>query len=140
FPDATGRPFHVTRGEPIEAVLGDRPATAERVTPGGNLALVPAYSRAPLLNVGFEDDVPLSAAGSGKRLKGWQATPLAEGAKGLEFGVRLIDGVQALPRTGKRHAVIGYGLTGPCAAGAIPAGAAAPLRPGGGDARRGARA
>jgi hypothetical protein len=127
FPDATGRPLHVTRGEPIDAVLGDRPATVERVAPGGNLALVPPYSRAPLLNVGFEDDMPLTAAGSSKRLKGWQATPLVDGAKGLDFGVRLVEGAPALPRTGKRHAVIGYGLSGPCAAGTVAAGARAML-------------
>ena len=27
FPDPTGRPLHVTEGEPIEPILGDRPAT-----------------------------------------------------------------------------------------------------------------
>jgi hypothetical protein len=127
FPDATGRPLHVTQGEPIAAILGDRPATTERVPPGGNLALVPAYSREPLLNVGFEDDVPLPAVGSGKRLKGWQVTPLAESAKGLDFGVRLLSGARALPRTGQRYVAIGYGLMGPCAAGTIPAGARALL-------------
>jgi len=133
FPDAAGRPMHVTLGEPIAPILGERPATAERVPAGGNLALVPPYSREPLRNVGFEDDVPLPAVGSGKRLKGWQATPLAEPAKGLDFGVRLLGEPRALapgvalPRTGKRHAAIGYGLTGPCAAGTIPAGARALL-------------
>jgi hypothetical protein len=127
FPDALGRPMHVTTGEPIATLLGVQPATTRRVAPGGNLALVPAYSKAALLNAGFEDEVPLSAAGSGKRLKGWLATPLAESAKGLDFGVRLIEGPTALPRTGKRHAVIGYGLTGPCLPGAVAHGARAML-------------
>ena len=45
-------------------------------TPGGNLALVPAYSDDYLLNTGFEEVLPLIRPGSGKRLKGWQATPL----------------------------------------------------------------
>ncbi len=123
FPDATGRPMHVTLGEPIQAVLGEKPATAERVQAGGNLAQVPPYSREPLRNVGFEDDVPLTAVGAGKRLKGWQAMPLAETARGLDFGVRFVGqrGV-ALPRMGRRHAAVGYGLIGPCAAGTIPAG------------------
>ena len=57
--------------------------------------------------------MPLTAIGAGKRLKGWQAMPLAETAKGVDFGVRLVE---ALPRTGKRHALIGYGLTGPAPA------------------------
>ncbi len=106
FPDALGRPMHVTTGQPIAALLGDRPATAERVTPGGNLALVPAYSKDHLLNGDFEDDVPLPAVGSGKRLKGW----LAAQAPGLEVAV--VQGAAALPRTGTRHAAVGCGLTG----------------------------
>jgi hypothetical protein len=127
FPDATGRPLHVTTGEPIAAVLGDRPATAERVAPGGTLALVPSYSKEHLLNGGFEEDLPLPLVGSGKRLKGWQATPLASDGKGGELGVALIEGLAALPRSGKRHAAIGFGLSGPAKAATIPAGARAIL-------------
>jgi hypothetical protein len=127
FPDALGRPMHVTTGKPIAAVLGDRPATSARVKPGGSLALVPAYSKDHLLNTGFEEVIPLAALGTGKRLKGWLATPLAETAKGLDFGVYLVEGSAALPRSGKRHAVIGYGLTGPCQAGTLAAGTRALL-------------
>jgi hypothetical protein len=127
FPDAVGRPMHVTKGEPIAGLLGTAPATTRRTTRGGNLALVPAYSKATLLNLDFEDDVPLGAAGASKRLKGWLALPLAEAAKGLDFGVRLVTGVGALPRSGKQHAVIGYGLMGPCQAGTVAAGARAIL-------------
>src|SRR5262245_22916903 len=126
FPDQTGRPMHVTTGEPIAAVLGHQPATAERVPPGGSVAFVPGFSRDHLLNRGFEDDVPLTAVGSRKRLKGWQATPLAAGT-GLDFGVRLMDGAQAQSRSGKRHAVLGYGLAGPCVAGTVGEGATAML-------------
>jgi len=126
FPDQTGRPMHVTTGEPIAAILGNRPATAERVAPRGSLAFVPGYSRDQLLNRGFEDELPLSAIGSGKRLKGWQATPLPAGT-GFDFGVRLIDGDAALPKSGKRHAALGYGLAGPCVAGTVGEGATAML-------------
>jgi hypothetical protein len=119
FPDATNRPLHVTTGEPITAILGTHPATTERVAPGGSLALVPAYSKDHLLNGGFDDDVPLPLIGSAKRLKGWQATPLSSAAKGLDFGVALIEGPAAMPRTGKRHAAIGFGLLGPAATGTI---------------------
>jgi hypothetical protein len=121
FPDATGRPMHVTTGEPIAAVLGERPATNERVKPTGSIALVPGFTKDLLLNRRFEDDVPLVAAGSGKRFKGWQAMPLAESAKGLDFGVRIIGPAS------QRRAVMGYGLDKPCDAGIISANAAGML-------------
>ncbi len=113
FPDQTGRPLHVTKGEPIAALLGDRPATDQRVASTGTLALVPPYSKDQLLNRSFDDEIPLAAIGTTKRLKGWQAKPLSEAPKGFDFGVLLIDGPQALPRTGQRHAGLGYGLLGP---------------------------
>jgi hypothetical protein len=125
FPDQTGRPMHVTTGEPIAAVLGDHPATDQRVAPGGSIAFVPGYSKDQLLNRGFEDDVPLAAVGSGKRLKGWQASPLS--GTGFDFGVRLIDGAAAVPRNGKCHAALGYGLLAPCVPGSIPENAFAML-------------
>jgi hypothetical protein len=127
FPDALGRPMHVTTGRPITALLGARPATAARVAPGGNLALVPGYSTDYLLNRDFEEDVPLAAAGPGKRLKGWQAAPLAQPAKGPGFGVGLLQGAAALPWSGRRHAVLGYGLAGPSRAGTVARGARAIL-------------
>src|SRR4051812_19444566 len=89
--------------------------------PTGNVALVPGFTKDLLLNRRFADEVPLVAVGAGKRLKGWQATPLAESAKGLDFGVRITSAA------GRRHAAIGYGLEKPCAAGTIPADAAAML-------------
>ena len=121
FPDATGRPYHATTGEPIAALLGDRPATSERVRPEGNLALVPGYSKDQLLNPRFADDVPLSASGAGTRLKGWQARPLSALANEFDFGVRLVAS------SNRRFAALGYGIAGPCTAGSIPAGASALL-------------
>jgi hypothetical protein len=111
FPHPTGRPIRATEGQPIYPVLGSAPATSERTTPGGTLALVPEYSAAPLLNLGFEDAVPLSEVGAGKRLKGWQATPLLAAAGKSGFGAALADGA-AGPQGGRRHAVLGYGLGG----------------------------
>ena len=126
FPDQTGRPYHVTTGQPVAALLGDRPATTERVPSTGNLALVPGFSKDHLLNGSFDDEIPLVAVGSGKRLKGWQASPLVEeAAKGFDFGTRLLDG--PLSRSGKQHAAIGYGLSGPCLAGALKEGTSAML-------------
>lgn len=111
FTDATGRPFHITKGEPLAALLGDEPATAARVSPTGNLALVPGYSRDALLNRGFEDQVPLIAIGLSKRFKGWQAQPISGAAPQQVLDVRFLRGTAGFPRTGQSHAAIGYDLT-----------------------------
>jgi hypothetical protein len=107
----TSRPFPVSKGEPVYALMGEAPATSERVVPAGNLALVPEFSHDPLLNVGFEEDQPLAAVARGKRLKGWLATPLAGGDLSV-LGVQVLQLPHAMPRSGRRHAAIGYDLTG----------------------------
>jgi len=126
FTDMTGRPSLVSKGEPLYSLLGEAPATSERVTPAGNLALVPEYSRDQLLNLGFEEDQPLVAVGSGKRLKGWLAAPLA-GRDSKVLAVQVLQGPRALPRSGQRHAAIGYDLTGSSTHGQIVAGSSALL-------------
>jgi hypothetical protein len=113
FTDPTGRPHRVTEGAPIAALLGGGPASIRRATPAGNLALVPRFSNALLLNTHFADDVPLAVAGGGSRLRGWQAQPIAAGA---EFGVRLAAG-GAGAETAARFASIGF----EAGAGTIPA-------------------
>ncbi|OAI45027.1 hypothetical protein AYO44_13265 [Planctomycetaceae bacterium SCGC AG-212-F19] len=109
--DRAGRPLHLTTGSPIP-VLGDRPATDKRVAPAGTLTIVPGFSDEFLFNAGFEDDTPLAKCGSARRLKGWQATPLADAATSPNFGVRLMRGPDALPHTGTQHVAMGYGLPG----------------------------
>jgi hypothetical protein len=106
FRDLTNRPLRATEGEPIRALLGTGPATSERATPTGNLAMVPAYTADLLLNRGFEDDVPLVKVNTHRRLKGWQATPLAAPAGPLAFGAWLIG------EPGRRHACLGIGGKG----------------------------
>ena len=105
FPDPNGRPLRATEGTPVYAVLGDSPATDRRIAPGGDPGFVPVYNTNPLLNVSFEDGVPLQAAGSRRHLKGWQATPLL-----APLRVALLEGAE--PSGGRRHAVLGYGLGG----------------------------
>ena len=87
----TGRNIHITTGEPIDAILGGKPATDKRVQPTGNVALVPEFSEDRLSNLRFEEKTPLQLAGSGKRLKGWQASPLGNADRGFDFGVCLIQ-------------------------------------------------
>ena len=103
FPHPTGRPLHVTEGEPIHALLGGVPATERRCEPAGNLAMVPEYNEDLLLNGRFEDKSPLIRAGSGKRLKGWLATPLYDAKQGQHFGATLRD----------RQVAMGIGIDGP---------------------------
>jgi Protein of unknown function (DUF1501) len=112
FPHPTGRPIRVTEGEPIRAILGSGPASSDRIPSTGNLALVPAYTDAPLLNVGFEEGSTLQKIGSHKRLKGWQATPLVDLQQGPQFGIWLESGSSALPNTGTQHACLGVGGQG----------------------------
>src|SRR5262245_27144625 len=105
FPDLSGRPQHATLGERLFDLLGDRPATSERAAPQGNLALVPPYTKEALLNRGFEEPYPLTAIGSGKRIKGWQGMPLAAPSTTespvVDFGAAIVDQTAGLahPRT-----------------------------------------
>ncbi len=96
----TGRNVHITTGEPLDVLLGEKPATEKRTTSTGNIALVPEFSDAHLLNLDFKDTakkpgqvlaelVPLQLAGSGKRLKGWQAFPLGETNTGFNLAACL---------------------------------------------------
>jgi len=134
FPDPTGRPQHASLGEPLYSLLGDRPATLERALAQGNTAFVPPFTKDLLLNREFEDPHPLRALGSGKRLKGWLATPLASSRPPAEplvvdFGVALVsgEGNSGQPHTGKKHAVLGIGVAGASPAGTIAAGSRALL-------------
>ncbi|MFM7160773.1 MAG: DUF1501 domain-containing protein, partial [Planctomycetaceae bacterium] len=109
FPDASGRPMAATLGRPLTSLLGDRPATAERVVATGNLCLVPPFSQDQLRNTSFEDPFPLAALGGTARLKGWRATPLAS-PDSMEFswGCRVLeDPGQA--RSGRHCAALGFG-------------------------------
>ena len=134
FPDATGRPFHATLGEPLYPLLGERPATLERSMAQGNLALVPAFTKDLLLNRGFEEPHPLAKVGAGERLKGWQGLPLVNVARRnnsdsnagesatVDFGAAIVEsGAAGRSRDGSRHAVLGIGLAGPSPAGVIAA-------------------
>ncbi len=98
----TGRNVQITQGEPLDALLGGKPATDKRVRPTGNIALVPEFSDLSLLNVGFEENAPLQLAGSGKRLKGWQASVIGDPGRGFDFGVGLMR-----EKSGKQHALMG---------------------------------
>jgi hypothetical protein len=110
FTDQADRPHRVTEGQPLQQLLGSRPATDWRVAAGGHPASVPPFSGAQLLNTSFSEDAPLLVAGSHSRLRGWQAEPITAGP---DFGVRLMQ-----PDTEERHVRIGFDAgAGPIAPG-----------------------
>ncbi|MSR57593.1 MAG: DUF1501 domain-containing protein [Planctomycetaceae bacterium] len=124
FPDATGRPYHATFGEPIAALLGSSPATDARVLPEGNLALVPPYTTERLRDGDFEDGRGLSTLDTQQRLKGWRAQPVAQPAPNqFEFGAQIASGNVGRPYRGSAQAVMGLGATKPTIAGTLAAGA-----------------
>ena len=113
----TGRNVHLSNGEPLDAILGEKPATMLRTQPTGDIAFVPEFSDALLLNTRFADThkksqqaasevVPLQLAGSGKRLKGWQGFPLGDASKGFDMGV-ILQQTPLEKDTNKNQAVIG---------------------------------
>src|SRR5439155_507321 len=53
FTDKANRPHPITKGEPIAALLGHAPATAERCRPGCDPAFVPPYDASLLLDTTF---------------------------------------------------------------------------------------
>jgi hypothetical protein len=75
FRDKSDRPHPITKGEPILGALGTN--TAERSTPGGDVALVPAFDSSWLLDTDFASKVPLVACAPASREKGWRADPLS---------------------------------------------------------------
>jgi len=107
FRDRTGRPLAVSKGEPLWKLLGTSPATTERVTPGGDLALVPAYDDRQIVDTDFESAVPLTPHGSADRHKRWQASPVGEQLEPGALTVALQEDTKS-SRSGRRHAVLGF--------------------------------
>ena len=126
FPDRTGRPFPVSHGEPIRALLGTRPATTERTEPGGDVAFVPPYDDRQIRDTDFESGVPLLPHGTTERAKTWQASPKVEPDGGPQVNVA-IENDPANSRGGDRHAVFGFGIEGAAAGRSIAAGTTAML-------------
>ncbi len=126
FRDRAEIPHHVTQGTPISLLLGDRPATDQRQKAEGDISLVPSYTTEKLRNTSFEDGLPLHPLAVGKRIKGWQAAPLAADHKSpAGLTVRLVE--NAASAAGKRHVALGFGGEDAAAAVSIPHGAQAIL-------------
>jgi hypothetical protein len=76
FRDRTNRELSITKGEPLDRLLGERPATAARCPSTGDERFCPPYDASLLVDVDFAQGrlLPVSPL---TRDKGWRASPLA---------------------------------------------------------------
>jgi hypothetical protein len=74
FHDRANRPHSLTKGEPLYRLLGETPATRDRVVPTGDERLVPPYDASPLVDTEFTSG-KLVAVSPNSREKGWRASP-----------------------------------------------------------------
>ncbi len=111
FRDSQGRPHFISTGAPIRQLLGSGTATADRVAPGGDIARLPPYNDALLLNTDFTEPVPLRPTNLGSRPKGWRARPLADEGSPAALCVKLL-GTGMLAASDKPHVALGYGIDG----------------------------
>lgn len=72
FHDKEDRPHPLTKGEPIAAMLGNRPELLLR-NPEGDPTFVPPFDTRLLFDSDFRDDLPLVAIEPPSRTKGWRA-------------------------------------------------------------------
>jgi hypothetical protein len=98
FYDKNNQPHFLTRGEPLQRLLGTGPATLDRCQPGGDPAFVPPYDSRLLLDTDFQSGA-LVASTPPSRQRGWRASPMWDGGNGLS--VRLSD---------ERCVLLGFGM------------------------------
>lgn len=102
FLDRANRPNLLTKGEPLDRLLGDGPATLARIASDGDPAFVPEYDTRLLLDTAFAADAPLIPTSTPTRAKGWRATPIA--------GESSEPAALSVVRHGPAHVAIGVGL------------------------------
>jgi len=113
FQDPTGRELSLTKQRPLTELLGERPATDQRVASTGDVSRVPPFDESRILaSNDFTAREPIQAAKSPSRPKGWRSvTPiLMKSQPGL--GLRVVPahriGKLALPQ----HVSFGFGEGG----------------------------
>jgi hypothetical protein len=119
FHDRSNRPHLLTKGEPLQRLLGTGPATSARCAAGGDPAFLPPYDTRLLLDTDFQSDRPLLAVAPPTRAKGWRAVPLWQEAAADSLSVKR-PGAEGL-------VVLGFGLGGGVAVPAVEHGARALL-------------
>ncbi len=99
FPDKSNRPHHISKGEPLFRMLGNRPLL-KLVEPGGDIAFVPPYDASKLLDLDFASGKLVPCAPP-SRDKGWRATAGVKLEKGGAT-MRVESGTRALLAQGIR--------------------------------------
>ena len=95
FRDRVGRELSITDAEPLFKLLGEEPATLQRIASSGDIVRVPPFREGSLKHPDFSATETLLAADAPASPKGWRAAPLVEAPTAL-FGARLLQPHAAL--------------------------------------------
>ncbi len=90
FRDRTGRELSICNAQPLFQLYGDSPATNSRIQTTGDVARVPAYTSAPLIQQNFVEPVKLLPLDAPPNPKGWRASPILANLDQPAFGVTLL--------------------------------------------------
>lgn len=80
FHDKENRPYPLTKGEPIAALLADKPTPVALRTPEGDPAFVPPYDARLLYDTDFQSPQALVPVEPPTREKGWRGWPVRTAA------------------------------------------------------------
>lgn len=87
FSDRLGRELSIADADPLFSLLGEEPATPNRVNPTGDIAFVPPYEPGLLLHPDFEQTTTIPPLEAPPSPKGWRSTSFISNGSG--FGVAL---------------------------------------------------
>jgi hypothetical protein len=104
FRDRAGRELNVSDAQPLYKLLGEAPATNNRMQSTGDIARIPNYTSVPLIEAGFAPPVQLHPLDARANPKGWRAAPILAVPDRPAFGVTLIPDRAASDR---RQAALG---------------------------------
>ncbi len=89
FRDRVGRELSITDAEPLFKLLGDEPATLQRIASSGDVIRVPPFREGSLKHPDFSTTETLLPADAPASPKGWRAAPLVDAPTTL-FGAQLL--------------------------------------------------
>jgi hypothetical protein len=116
FRDRVGRELSITDAEPLFKLLGEVPATSQRIASSGDIARVPPFREGSLKHPDFTTTESLLPADAPANPKGWRASPLVDPPTTL-FGAQLL----------RSQAMLGFWSNGSADNATIPAQAQAIL-------------
>ena len=93
FHDLTNRPHPITKGEPLQRLLGDKPATQDRCESTADERLVPPFDANPLVDLDFSSGQLIPVAPR-SQAKGWRAGVMAADGQSANLAVTLDSGLK----------------------------------------------